>query len=258
MPGGAVVLCAPQPTPYDLCFRIFGFPVRVHPLFWLTMILFGDTNIDRPHSGARIAIWVAVVFGSILLHELGHAFAYRFYRCYGVHIQLYMFGGLAAANQRPAGHWPNIFISLAGPAAQLMLCGLVWGSDRIYPWAELADPYTFYLYIYLILINLYWPIFNLLPIWPLDGGQVMREVCFLMKVPQPEAAAMKISIATAVAVCVLGIVGEFGPPGSLDFLPWWFPMPSLFGVLLFGSLAYSAYENLKLLQGYRGFRQNDW
>ncbi len=65
-------------------------------------------------------IWLPCAFASILLHELGHAFAYRFYRCYGTGIWLFWFGGLASAERRPRGHWPNIIISLAGPVIQLI------------------------------------------------------------------------------------------------------------------------------------------
>src|SRR3954468_12089221 len=115
----AAVLAAPPPTPYDLRFRLFGFPVRVHPLFWVVALLMGNPDLDRPQALARLALWILVVFGSILLHELGHAFAFRFYGCRGVAVDLFWFGGLASAEQRPRGHWPNIFISLAGPAAQL-------------------------------------------------------------------------------------------------------------------------------------------
>src|SRR5512147_2302977 len=62
----------PPPTRYDLRFSIAGIPVTVHPLFWLIALLLGSSG-----DLLLIPIWVAVVFISILIHELGHAFAFR-------------------------------------------------------------------------------------------------------------------------------------------------------------------------------------
>ena len=69
------MLAEPNRTPYDLNFRLFGFPVRIHPLFWLGAVLLGGWTFDLGLEYA--AIWVAVVFVSILVHELGHAIAFR-------------------------------------------------------------------------------------------------------------------------------------------------------------------------------------
>ena len=79
----------PPPTRFDLRFSIAGIPVRVHPLFWLIAILFGSS------SGSIVSIlsWVVAIFVSILIHELGHAFAMRRYG-QGSHIVLHFAGGL--------------------------------------------------------------------------------------------------------------------------------------------------------------------
>src|SRR5207253_9310124 len=61
----APVLAEPNRTPYDLNFRLFGFPVRIHPLFWLGAVLLGGWTFDLGLEYA--AIWVAVVFVSILV-----------------------------------------------------------------------------------------------------------------------------------------------------------------------------------------------
>jgi hypothetical protein len=57
----------PPPTRYDLRFNLAGFPVRVHPLFWLIAVLLGYSSGDP----LQILIWVVVVFVSILIHEMG-------------------------------------------------------------------------------------------------------------------------------------------------------------------------------------------
>ena len=63
---------APQ-TRFDLRFNIAGFPVRVHPLFWVIAILLGSGSDNL----LMIPVWIVIVFVSILVHELGHAFAFR-------------------------------------------------------------------------------------------------------------------------------------------------------------------------------------
>jgi stage IV sporulation protein FB len=79
----------PPPTRFDLRFSVAGIPVRVHPLFWLIAILFGSS------SGNIVSIlsWVVAIFVSILIHELGHAFAMRRYG-QGSQIILHFAGGL--------------------------------------------------------------------------------------------------------------------------------------------------------------------
>ena len=79
----------PPPTRFDLRFSVAGFPVRVHPLFWLIAILFGSSA----GSPAKVMAWIIAIFVSITIHELGHAFALR---RYGVESQiiLHAAGGL--------------------------------------------------------------------------------------------------------------------------------------------------------------------
>ncbi|MEZ6093802.1 MAG: hypothetical protein R3C03_06140 [Pirellulaceae bacterium] len=90
------MLGEPGFTPYDLKFNAFGFPVRIHPAFFIMpLVLFGSI-MRASDSNALVGILIieAVVFLSILVHELGHALAFRFY---GIdsHIALYWMGGLA-------------------------------------------------------------------------------------------------------------------------------------------------------------------
>src|ERR1041384_3495922 len=120
---------APPPTRYDLRFNLAGFPVRVHPLFWLIAILFGYGSGDP----LQILIWVFAVFVSILIHELGHALAFRRYGL-SSQIILHFAGGLTVPESTYWGsRWANvalgpnqeIFISLSGPGAGFLLAALV-------------------------------------------------------------------------------------------------------------------------------------
>ena len=180
---------APPPTRYDLNFSIFGFDVRVHPLFWLLAIILGFS----PGGWERLVIWVVVVFISILIHELGHSFMMR---RFGIdsHIVLHSFGGLAIPRSS-RGHlnWVSqIMISLAGPFAGFLFAGIVVGIvyatggfvflTQIFGFLPIPAAFVdvsgrlgeiLNEAIWMIIqVNTFWGLLNLLPVYPLDGGQV--------------------------------------------------------------------------------------
>ena len=64
------MMTLPEPTPYDLKFRILGIPIRVHPGFWIVMAVIGGAG-NRLVASFLIFIGCALV--SLLVHELGHA-----------------------------------------------------------------------------------------------------------------------------------------------------------------------------------------
>lgn len=236
----------PPRTPYDLTFRLFGFPVRVHPLFWLLAVLFGLNDLET-RGPEYLLIWVAVVFVSILAHELGHALAYR--ACgVGAHVVLYSFGGMAVPWGDVPERWRRIGVALAGPAAGFALAGLVWASNRyVYPWALEARP-LLDLSVSLFVVNLYWGLMNLLPVVPLDGGRVSQEVCegAMRRGGRRVALWASVVVGGLVAAyslaCVVG-VGRQAP--WLAGLPWWVPLGSVWTALLFGLLAYQSYQLLQ-------------
>jgi len=127
-----VLVLEPPRTRYDLRFRLAGFPVRVHPAFWLTGAILGFTGTEQ-FDAIELLLWMLVVFVSILVHELGHALAVR--RCGWVsRIILYHLGGLATIEsprdplfgeeeELPAGK--KIAIAAAGPLAGFALAGIV-------------------------------------------------------------------------------------------------------------------------------------
>ncbi len=190
-------LSEPAATRFDLYLTIAGFPVRIHPWFWVMALLFGGSNNEI----SRLLIWIAVVFGSVLLHELGHALALRRFG-QSVHIVLHGGGGLAVAEPIAWGKgWAGvalsprqkILVSAAGPAAGLALAGLVllvtvalggtvlverlggivpWVSLDLPSWLNAFEPAIGTLWY----VNVAWNVLNLMPVYPLDGGQIARAV----------------------------------------------------------------------------------
>src|SRR5215213_498812 len=127
-----VLFQVPPPTRYDLRFSVAGVSVRVHPLFWLITFLFGFSANNLLFT----LIWMFVVFVSILIHELGHAFAFRRYGLRSS-IILHFAGGLTVPESVSWGStWANvalrpnqeIFISLAGPFAGFIFAALILGG----------------------------------------------------------------------------------------------------------------------------------
>ena len=251
----------PPPTQADLHFRVFGFPVRVHPFFWLVTFLLGS----RAEEPTEVFVWVAVVFVSILIHELGHA---TLQRHYGGHarITLYSFGGLASCNDCDRSPKSQLAILFAGPlagfffAAAVLLAITLSGHNAGIDIARSAEDVSLThradsfnlvgnLYAYfqsfhspildlvlekLIFVNIAWGLLNLLPVYPLDGGQISRELFTLGNPRSGIIQSLQLSIGVAALLAAYFLMKERYYTG-----------------LMFG---YFAYANIQTLQAYR----NNW
>ncbi len=148
-----------------------GIPVRVDPSFLLLSVFIGFTA-GRGVEGA--AVWMVVVGVSILVHELGHALTFR---AFGVSssVLLYAMGGLTVPEHGPrlrAGQ--DILVSLAGPGVGLAFGAVVAlvAPPGDFPPDSLARLAS----LYLLYVNIAWGLVNLLPILPLDGGNVLAAI----------------------------------------------------------------------------------
>jgi membrane-associated protease RseP (regulator of RpoE activity) len=168
-------------TAYDLRFRFLGVPVRIHPLFWLVAVVLGWQDRNLP----AVALWVACVFVSILVHEYGHALMARAFDG-SPSIVLWGLGGLCYTGGERQTPGRRLAVVLAGPGAGFLLAGLVIlvaaVAFRLTPSDQLdmligrgagAD-LAFRAIGNLIWINVVWGLVNLLPMWPLDGGQATQ------------------------------------------------------------------------------------
>ncbi len=174
------MLQIPASTPYDLNFRLLDIPVRINPFFWLVSAYLGWQGRD----GLEVLIWVACVFGSILVHEFGHGLTARAFTGQRPTVVLYGMGGLCSYDREERSAWQRVAVLLMGPGAGFLLFLAVVAFGALFlgvlPFrqAPLRSPPSWYnasvaqAYEDLIYINLYWGLFNLLPIYPLDGGQV--------------------------------------------------------------------------------------
>jgi stage IV sporulation protein FB len=262
-----VFLAEPSRTPWDLHFQIFSFPVRVHPLFWLAGLLLGFSGGEN--AGIHLLIWLVALFSSILIHELGHALMIRYFGR-EAHIVLYLMGGLAIEG-RPQDHSgfssfepytsyqprartaeQQIAISAAGPGIQFLLAGLIvagvyaaGGFIRwhwlglfpvpipILPGALATNPNVGYLVATFLWVNTFWPVMNLLPVLPLDGGQIAMQLLIRQDPWQGMQRALWLSVIVGGGAAIFGLM----------------VMHDMYVVMLFASLALSSYMSIQQTTG---------
>jgi Zn-dependent protease len=214
--------------------------------------------------GVALLVLEIVVFISILVHELGHAFAFRFYGT-ASHIVLYWLGGLAipgmgswsGGRTRSVTPYSQIVISLAGPIAGFTLAGVmaaaVYGLGGEVNWSRgpmpmpIPDfsetPYAqnqplFLFFFTGLWCNIFWNVLNLIPVFPLDGGQVARQI-FLIADPW---GGLRNSI-------ILSTIAA----GAVAF--WGISSGNMFMGIFFGFMAFESFQSLNSPGGRGG---NPW
>ncbi|MEM9643393.1 MAG: site-2 protease family protein, partial [Planctomycetota bacterium] len=212
-----MLLQEPPESPYDLRFEMFGFPIRIAWTFWIGAAVFGNALASGLHDFFRqespgrlplLLLWAVLLLVSVLIHELGHAFAFR---RYGIEskVLLYHFGGLAIPRSSYSSGQFNfapvtrlspiqdLIIAAAGPFAQIFsalilvlilkaagygVTALEWlplGFDRV-PWVQdgrrIESVGLYALTLFYLFPSILWALLNLLPVWPLDGGRIARAI----------------------------------------------------------------------------------
>jgi stage IV sporulation protein FB len=204
-------------TQLDLNFSLFGIPVRIHPLFWLA----GALTYWRPDFPHLTVIWIACLFLSILVHEMGHALMARRFGWPIIEVCLHMFGGYCQYDPW-RGYTPvrGIQVSLAGPGAGFLLYGLIQlallAGDQTGHAEEDLPVNVRHAIFYLEQINLFWGLINLLPVLPLDGGHVCRYLLMIWAPRQADDLALKISIVVGALAAVS--LFQLGGGGAILFV----------------------------------------
>lgn len=163
--------------------RIWGIPIGVHSSWFILFALLvfslstGYFPVEFPDLSFTMDIVLGLVtsllfFGSVLAHELGHSiFALR-NDIPVKSITLFIFGGVAQIENEPKSPGAEFRIAIAGPLTSLTLAALfggLWALDQNFD--LLAAPSR-----YLMRINFFLAVFNMIPGFPLDGGRVLRAI----------------------------------------------------------------------------------
>jgi len=211
-----------------LTFRLLGFPVRIEVMFWILCVVLGMPFLqqDGPKGLGRFAIMTAVVIGSILWHELGHAWARKRSGAPYSEITLYGFGGLCSG-PGPSGRGrftrtESIFIAAAGPLASIVLGGLTW---LLVLTPGIADEWLGFFVAQMLWVNIGWAILNLLPILPLDGGHIFAGIVG----PKSASIVPKVGFVLAILMAVAGLLVR----------------GSIYTAVMFGLLAHSNWQRMR-------------
>lgn len=145
--------------------RPFGIPLHLHWSFLLFVAAFAVWS--GPSGLFATLAATAGLFGSVALHELGHALAARRYGYATDRITLYPFGGVASIQFIPQNPTQELVIALAGPMVNAVLFVGLLPLYLLTGWTPL---------LWLLVINLMLGLFNLVPAFPMDGGRVLRAL----------------------------------------------------------------------------------
>jgi len=205
--------------------KLFGVELRVHLTFFFLLIFvwLTESASHGPHSAGRGLALVGIIFGCVVLHELGHALVGLQSGVPAKAIILLPIGGVTVFDetQHPvepgALTWKrDIRIALAGPAVNLIIAFaagtiLLAAAPEIQLWAK---PYLYSgnLARSLVWSNLWLGLFNLLPAYPMDGGKVLRAL-FSRRMDPVRATRRAVTIGQAFATAFM-LVGML-----LSFLP---------------------------------------
>jgi Zn-dependent protease len=166
-------------------FRIAGIPVELRLgfliiVFVVALPFFGTLD---PQAWITAAIVLSILIVSVFLHELGHVSAGYTLGIPTHRIAFDWFGGVAMMARLPQSISGRVFVLLAGPAVTVALLGLGWLLRRwigsmgdTTPDQQSMIDYVFVASVLLYQINLGLLIFNMMPAFPLDGGQTLAAL----------------------------------------------------------------------------------
>ena len=182
-----------------LRFRLFGFPVTVEPWHWLILAFCSERllQLNDRETLLEILLFIVAGFLSILIHELGHALVMRRFGCRQVAIVLHAMGGVAISQGGRFSRGQDILVSLAGPALQAT-CGIAV-LFLMAPGKGTWPPILDLLLLNFVYVSLFWAMLNLIPVYPLDGGQILKGALG----PRRIQLTLRISIALAVIIGIL-------------------------------------------------------
>ena len=192
--------------------RVAGTAIRIHITFLLLLVWIGAIYYQRggPEQAIEGVVFIALLFLCVLLHELGHVFAARYFGVNTNDVTLWFFGGIASLERIPEKPSEEFFIAVAGPLVNVVIAGIlifVLGANVAPEDLErLQDP-AVSMVAKLAAANIFLVLFNLIPAFPMDGGRVLRSLLAL-RMSHARATQWAASIGQAFAVA-FGILGIF-------------------------------------------------
>ncbi|CAN5923224.1 site-2 protease family protein [soil metagenome] len=197
--------------------RVFGIDLFIHATFVLLLGWVAVSAYLRERNAHAMVVGVAfmlAIFGSVLLHELGHALTAKRFGIRTRDITLLPIGGVARLERMPEKPGQELLVALAGPAVNvviaLVLVGalLATGQPLRSDGGAVAAAGPFF--TRLLWVNVTLAVFNLLPAFPMDGGRALRAV-LAFRGDYVRATQMAAKLGQGIAL-LLGILGLFVNP----------------------------------------------
>ena len=165
--------------------NLFGTKIYIHWSFWILalFVFLGNLSQGLGHAVSSLGL-IFAVFACVFLHELGHALAAKYFGRPTLDITLLPIGGIARIQGGKLDPWPDGWIAIAGPMVNFAIA-LVLGSGLLIgalPSIELGKSKISEMSWaqQLLIANLALAVFNLLPLFPLDGGRILRSLlCYV-------------------------------------------------------------------------------
>jgi Zn-dependent protease/CBS domain-containing protein len=157
----------------------FGIPVYISP-YWIVIaavyvVLYANNFRGTLGDGAAkyvlAAVFVILLYLSVLVHELSHSVVARGYGLPVRRILLYPLGGVSEIEKEPETPRREFCVSAAGPVLSLVLAAIGWALTQVF-----VTGWSGELVWQLMWVNLIVGVFNLAPGLPLDGGRMLRAV----------------------------------------------------------------------------------
>lgn len=178
-------------------------PVRITFGFWIVAAIIGFL---WSMSLVGSLIWIVIIFVSVLVHEYGHAITSHIFGQHP-HIELVPFGGVTFPEGKKIAKWQEFIVVFNGPLFGFGLFLLGYLLLKI-P-AIAGAPFASVIMVFRN-VNLFWTVVNLLPVMPLDGGQLLRIVCQAIFKSNGIKISLLISLGISTAFCLFFfLVGYF-------------------------------------------------
>ncbi len=196
--------------------RIAGINVYAHVTFLILVawIAIGAYVTRGPHAAVRATAFILLLFGIVVLHELGHALTARRFGVRTRDIILLPIGGVARLERIPRRPIQEFWVAIAGPMVNIVLAGALYAILRFQGVEPLQGSGGGFLQqsllVQLFWVNIFLALFNLLPAFPMDGGRVLRSL-LAMRMDYVQATQVAASVGQFMAL-LFGFWGLFGNP----------------------------------------------
>ncbi len=202
--------------------KIGPFNINIAASWIISLVLVNLYFYSLLKTASAAIIASLLTFVCILIHELSHSiFANKL--GYPVKdITLFWGGGVAEITKDVKKAVHELIISVVGPLSNILIAGLIYGAAMCLGWMEIAVSENIGKFIMAMIgVNIVLAGFNLLPVYPADGGRILRSFLWLILKNQIKATKIAFGVAVAVGVVGGGYLFLFKNSILAPFLVWW-------------------------------------